>query len=194
MSHVSLGVSVPKPYPKGYFVANWYIEGKTKKSKTVSLSLHSAEIAYETVDLWAEDIAKEHNIPYHRTSFEELSERIADVKAGRKTKWSSPKTEKPKTPTSNLGNIKFFKFEINRAFKEFGADKVRACLKEGSKRIGELERERIKVAKNSNKAKLAIAQAMYTTFIDTGVDTSVYCNDDDIINEFNKLRDELPLT
>jgi len=89
-----------------------------------------------------------------------------------------------------LNNIKLFKMEMKRAFKEYGADKIREVLKEGTKLLGELQREKVKIEKNSGKAKAAVALAMYQTWVDTSVDTSIYCTDDEIVNEFNRLKSE----
>lgn len=191
MSHVSLGVSKAKNSKSGSFVAIFYEEGKTKKSKTVSLDVMDAQIAYETVDLWAEDKAKEMNCPYQKSTFEQLSHRLATAVSGtlRKGHTIGPTKDKH-TTKSNLGNIKFFKMEMRRAFKDFTADKIREVIKEGSKLLNELQREKLKVERNSGKAKADIAKAMYLTFVDTGVDATQWCTDSEIINEFNRLRIE----
>lgn len=183
MSHISLGVSrASKNYPKGAFTAHHYISGSSKRSKTVSLHVTSKQDAYEIVDLWAEDKSKEFDIQYTPIPFKEMCERLEGSNNNDRTSLATKKV------SSNLGNIKFFKLEIIRAFKEFGADKLRSSLKEAGKLVNDLERERIKVAKNSNKAKSDVAKAMYLTYVDTGVDTSVYCNDETIVNEFNILK------
>lgn len=186
MSHISLGVvGISFSYPKGGFVGNYYEDGQARKSKTISLAVSEPEIAFETVDLWAEDKSKETGVPYTKTSFKELQKRLIDNSTGtlkRGSKVTSPSIK------SNLGNIKFFKMEMRRAFKEFGADKIREVLKEGTKLLGELQREKLRVQRNSGQAKTNIARAMYQTWVDTGVDTTIYCNDDEIINEFKKLQ------
>lgn len=186
MSHISLGVvGMSLSYPKGGFVGNYYEDGQARKSKTISLAVSEPEIAFETVDLWAEDKAKETGVPYTKTSFKELQKRLIDNSTGmlkRGSKVTSPPTK------SNLGNIKFFKMEMRRAFKDFGADKIREVLKEGTKLLGELQREKLKIERNSGKAKISIALAMYHTWVETSVDTSIYCTDEKIVGEFKRLQ------
>lgn len=184
MSHIALGVMrVSKTYPKGGLVGNLYVDSKTRKSKTISLTIMNAELAYETVDLWAEDVAKETGYEYKKVTLKELLIRMDSA-------WTKPSpTNQDNTAKSNLGNIKFFKMEMRRAFKFYNIDKIREVLKEGTKLLGELQREKLKIERNSGKAKLAVAQAMYHTWVETSVDTSIYCTDENIVAEFKRLQE-----
>lgn len=193
MSHVSLGVSFPKSGGKqGSLVANYYLEGGGSKSKTVSIDLHGIDIAYETVDLWAEDTAKEHGVEYRKISLEHITKKLEDFKTGvlKHGQRDSVKTE----PNQTLFNNKsLYKKEITKAFNHLGATRIREVIQDGLAYLNEIEKEKEKLEKNTNKAKLAVAKGMYNTFVDTGVDTSKFCNNDEIINEFNRLREQLPL-
>lgn len=184
MSHVTLGTSKQKTSKLGSFVAVWFQNGKSNRTKTVGIEANGHEIAYETVDLWAEDLAKKEGIKYNKKTFEELKDKLQRSVDG------LPKIIDTSSIKSNLSNIKLFKMEMRRAFKKYGADKIREVLKEGTKLLGELQREKVKIEKNSGKAKAAVALAMYQTWVDTSVDTSIYCTDDEIVNEFNRLKSE----
>ncbi len=193
MSHISLGVMAPnKNADKGAYVANYYEDGKARKSKTVALHIVEHDIAFQTVDLWAEDKAKEMDLEYHRTTPDKLAQRLADLINGRPVK--SIKKNKPKTrSTSIIGHSLYFKSEIKKAFPTVTAKTIRRVIAEGLKLLDELEINLVKTQENSSKAKSDMARAMYNTFVDTGIDTSIYCNDTDIVNEFKQLQLERKL-
>lgn len=183
-NYVTLGTSKQKTSKLGSFVAVWFRGGKAQKTKTVSIEGIGHELAYETIDLWAEDTAKENDLEYRKKTLKELKERLQRSIDGK------PQLATIKIPEakSNLNNIKFFKMEIRRAFKSFNVEKITVVLNEGLALLDELETERVRVAANSGKAKTNIAKAMYLTWVDTGVDATVWCTDEEIINEFNRLK------
>jgi hypothetical protein len=171
--------------PKGCFEAAYYNpEGKCR-SKQCGLHITEPEIAYETVDLWAQDRAKEFGLKYIPVSQAHL---LSCIETGANRK---PYTQaKAVDRKSILGNKKYYKDEIRKQFNTLGFERMKEVFKEGTALLNELERERNKIAQNTGKAKTNMAEAMYNTYKETGVDTSLYCNDEEILIAFNSLKEE----
>jgi len=185
MNHVSLGVSKNNT-GEGSFVANLYVASKQKKTKTVSVGAHGADIAFQTVDLWAEDIAKEFDAEYRRTTLKALTARLHS---------DNPKEFATKKPMDRKGkaldmlnNKTQFRVQIKKSYITYSATRIREVIKDGLAYLNSMEKEQQRIEKNLGKAKSDIARSMYTTFVDTGVDTSVYCNDETIVKEFKELQ------
>ncbi len=172
--------------PKGCFEAAYYNpEGKCR-SKQCGLHITDPDIAYDTVELWAQDRAKEFGLKYIPVKKAHL---LSCIETG--------PTRKPYTLAkvvdrkSLLSNKKYYKDEIRKQFVSLGFERLKDLFKEGTALLNELERERNKIAQNTGKAKASMAKAMYQSFVDTGVDTSIYCNDEEILIIYNALKDNI---
>lgn len=185
-------VHINSRYPKGAFEAH-YNNGTGSKSKQCALHVHDAEIAYQMVDLWAEDAAKETGYKYVKTSQAKLQKMI-DTGSARPYGASSGNEKRPTdgistgTNRSLLSSQKYLKAEIKRVFSTIGYERLKELFKIGNKEIEMYERERNNRVRNLDKAKENMAKSMYQTYLDTGVDMSEFCSDDEIVKEFNKLQ------
>jgi len=175
-------------YPKGAFEA-FYNDGSGAKSKQCALHVHDPDIAYQTVDLWAEDVAKALGYEYVKTSQDVLQKYIDNNEA--RPYGSSSGGKKITGNKSILANVMYFKAELNRVFKERGFEKLTELLETGTAHINTLEADRKLKTKNLDTAKKNMAVSMYQTYLDTGVDMSEFCNDEEIVAEFNAYRLEL---
>ena len=177
-------VHIGGKYPKGAFEGVFYsADGKTK-TKQCALHAHEVDIAYQTVDLWCEDIAKEFDIPYDKETQANL---IKMIEGG--TREAKP-TDGITTGVNRsiLSSQKYLKAEINRAFDAMGYERIKEVLKIGNLHLDSLERDRHNRIRNLGKAKTNMAKSMYQSYLDTGVDMSEFCNDDEIVKEFNSYR------
>ncbi len=172
--------------PMGCFEAHYYNDEGKNRTKQCGLHITEADIAYEIVDLWAQDRAKEFGLKYIQVSKADL---LKAIESGTNRKPST--LSKTVDRKSILGNKKYYKDEIKKQFSTLGYERMKEVIREGTAFLNELERERNKIAQNTGKAKTNVAQAMYQTYVDTGVDTSVYCNDEEILIIFNALKDNL---
>lgn len=190
VSLVILGVvNIDDKHLEGSFKAMYYDENGKSKTKESSIQAHGKDIAYEMVDLWAEDISKEFDVPYHKKTKRELISKITTVR-GYKRRVKPSDGISTGENRSLLSNKLYLKTEINRVFDVIGYDKLKDILKLGNEHLDTLEVDRSDRIKNLGKAKENMAQSMYLTFIETKVDTSSYCNDGDIVKRFNELKAE----
>lgn len=183
-------VYISDRYVKGALEATCTVNGKTK-SKQCSLVVHSPEIAFGIVDLWATDMAKELGIEYIKSSLAELMQRI---QFGSNRENDSQKSTRKSNGISTglnrslLSNRKYLKTEIDRTFKVLGYDRLKGIFQTGIEYINQLEHDRAEGIKNADKAKESMAQAMYLTYVDTKVDMSAFCNDTEIVTRFKELQ------
>lgn len=175
-------------YPKGAFEA-FYNNGSGAKSKQCALHVHDADIAYQTVDLWAEDVSKSLGYEYVKTS-QAVLQKYIDENVARPYGSSNGVTgKKVTTPNKSiLSNVLYFKAELNRVFQERGFEKLKEMLKVGTAHLETLEADRKASTENLDTAKKNMAISMYQTYLDTGVNMSEFCNDAEIIAEFNAYR------
>lgn len=181
-------VHIGDKYPKGAFEAIIRRQGHGNRSKQATLTINSEVDAYEIVDLWAEDMAKELGIPYHHITYEDLSKMLAA--GSRKLNGYTNALKIVGKEKVSLGHLGYFRKDVKKAFALEGFAKVKEVIEDGLKVLNELETNRARVEKNSSKAKVDVARAMYNTFVDTGVDTSIYCNDDYIVAQYNRFKEE----
>ena len=173
-------------YPKGAFEAYAFLDGQSK-TKQCALHVHDPEIAYQTVDLWAEDLAKLHKLTYKKKTKSEL---LTMIKNGGSR---SPKTETDGISTGNnrsiLSNKKYFKAEIGRVFEAIGYERLTEMFKVGTDHLNEINDEHQSRVENLSKAKEAMAQTMYQSYLDTSIDMSEFCSDEEIVNRFKALKE-----
>lgn len=191
--YVTLAIAhIGKSYPEGAYAAQWYKGGSVYKSKTLSLSCNEPQIAYETVDLWAEDNAKAEDMPYKKVSQAELAGRIAK----RSNYGSGVNAEKEPAKGNSrkqaviYKNPLWFNACLDEAIKAEGIDRVVDLLQKGLTIANKWKANEKQMIKKNAEAKHLTAVSLLNVFKKTGISVINTVDDEEIKAIYTSLLDK----
>jgi hypothetical protein len=169
-----------KKYPEGAYEALYTTKEGTNQSKQRALHAHDDKIAFETVDLWAEDIAKEHGGTYEKTTKAELDFLLKN---------GSARTYKAaRVSPTILNNKSQFRAEMKTAFTHVTPKRLKEVINDGLFLLDQLVNDKEKQEEARLSSKQALADSLFRIYQDSGVEMIDTVNDDEVKTLYNKLK------
>ena len=197
-SYLSLGHGKKNDhYKMGRLTATLTINGVYNKGKSISLFAVSPEIAYDTIDFWAETMAQELNLPYKKTSFAALMAKVNGEPLTEQQELANNDLKKvmpPSLTATPLGklmrNTRYLQMALVPVYEAVGLKRIKVLFAESIAMLEELEVEKEAEAAIKVDASKIVAAAFFEIYADKGIDMSSTINDAEILKQFRILKTE----
>lgn len=193
--HLTLGHTCPSAaYQLGRFTAILYKNGAALKSKTMNVASVGEDVAWETVDLWAKDRAKERgDCDYTPIPKFELLKRISEGsnRKHRATNKSKPAPNKSRDQAVMFTNLLWFNAAMDQAIINLGLKRVEDIIDQ-AKDILNTERSTIEEKeRKKNEGFRIIASALWNAYKLSGVDMEHTIVDVNVKREYKAVKKEM---
>ena len=149
--------------------------------------MRDKKIAFEAVELWAEDVAKENNIPFNKVTFEQLDLKLKSGKNIPKDKPLAAKTN-ARQQAIVFKNESWFNACLDEGINLVGIDRVLELMQKGLTIANEYKTNEAQMLKNKAEAKTLIAQSFLEIFDKTGVEMIHSCDDAEVRVIYSDLK------
>lgn len=184
-------------YPEGVFCVVLTLDKVYVESTNIKLEGRGADIAYETIELWAQDRIDKHSIKDVKIpSVEFLLERIsAPTQPRAKTdstniKTITPVTNKDQFAIHAFSSMNVFRGMMRTVYREYGAERCTSVLNDGIRVLKDLAKEDREHAKNQSKADTLLAKSLFDVFKQTGISMTSQISNNEVLSQYQELISE----
>ena len=173
-SYVSYGTSVNKG--ARHLAARLTIDGAIASQKQASIETHGAELAYEIIELWAVEKAKEHGVEIRKIPLNRLLNSL-NSNAKRKNTSHVPTQLNRKKIETHFRDKATVRELVTLLAEIIDIDKLKGFWDSGFNEIDKIRKERRAKEQAETQATTILAQSMYRAYKATGIDMSETIND-----------------